>query len=158
MFLFLFIVCVNWNDSLHLSSSVEFGNCHFCPTLPTHINPPRGPTNSRAGPPAPPMSEWTANPWNASASIGQRLPLESHHWWTPKLLSKGLSVLDIIQTVHLPLVLDTCETKITKTKEQKCFRSHIYLYILELYIILIFLFWWTALPVNFFLMASLELA
>lgn len=112
MFLFLFIVCVNWNDSLHLSC-VEFWNCHFCPTLPTHINPPHGPANSCAGPPAPPRLEWTANPWNVSASI-ERLPLKSYHWWTPKFLSKGLSVLDIFQTVHLPLVLDTCETRQNK--------------------------------------------
>lgn len=106
----MFLGCVKWNDSQIVLWSLETVT-FFQPTQPTNAPPPPPESLPRAL--TLPMLKWTAiqlYPNRVLASIIQRLPFKADDWRTSKLLSKGLSV-DVLEAVHLPLMLDTCATQ-----------------------------------------------
>lgn len=49
---------------------------------------------------------WLGSAWLA-AITSNRLALQRHHRVPAQLLSQSAAVLDVVQPVHLPLVLDT---------------------------------------------------
>lgn len=65
-----------------------------------------------------PMLKWTAiQLFPMLATFIQRFPFQGDHRSTPNLFSKSLSVLDVLNPIHLPLVLDTCTTQGVKLRK-----------------------------------------
>lgn len=116
---------MNWNNSLPVCVFLFAFLCHLTPN-PPQVALPRSPTND-AGSPFAPFSptrlEWTVKPnrcvWEASTEAAgggrgggggkaclYRRSFQGDYRRAAQLLRQRASLLQVLQTVHLPLMLD----------------------------------------------------